>query len=561
MTLDSNAPGERWRPRRLAAFGVRAVAFLAPLAVGFLAARTVGSLLEPPIGVSGVIGWWGAVIGAATLASHLTDRVSRRLLPLSVLLNLSLAFPDRTPSRFGVALRSGNVAQLKRRLEQATQEGQTDLAEATEVILGLVAAISQHDRRTRGHAERTRAYTDLLATEMALPSDDRDKLRWAALLHDIGKLSVPAEILNKPSRLTEDEFATIKQHPVEGMRLISPIRDWLGAWALTIEHHHERWDGSGYPAGLAGTDISLGARIVSVADAYDVMVSGRSYQQRLSHSEARAEVARNSGAQFDPRVVRALMELSIGRLRWITGPLGGLADLPFIRPLQALGRDVATVVTAGAVTIAAGSGLIPVSGLNLLPDRLGPPVNHTVDLGAGGQGGAGAAAGGPSAQGSIPSIATTTTSVVTTTSTTAAPTTTVSTAPSTTATTSVATTHSTTATTPPSTAPSTTATTPPTTAPSTTTTAAGALVANDDQASTRPSEKVNIGVLDNDSGTYDRSTLQVVQGPSSGVAEVKGSGRIHYSADANFAGTVTFTYRICTAGGSCDTATVIVTVA
>lgn len=544
MTLDSNAPGERWRPRRLAAFGVRAVAFLAPLAVGFLAARTVGSLLEPPIGVSGVIGWWGAVIGAATLASHLTDRVSRRLLPLSVLLNLSLAFPDRTPSRFGVALRSGNVAQLKRRLEQATQEGQTDLAEATEVILALVAAISQHDRRTRGHAERTRAYTDLLATEMALPSDDRDKLRWAALLHDIGKLSVPAEILNKPSRLTEDEFATIKQHPLEGMRLISPIREWLGPWALTIEHHHERWDGSGYPAGLAGTEISLGARIVSVADAYDVMVSGRSYQQRLSHSEARAEVAQNSGTQFDPRVVRALMELSIGRLRWITGPLGGLADLPFIRPLQALGRDVATMVTAGAVTIAAGSGLIPVSGLNLIPDQLGPPVNHTLDLDSG-SGGAAAGSGGPTAQGPGASLPGTTTSVDT--STTAAPTTTAS--PSTTTTTSVATT------------PSTSVTTPTTTVASTTTTSAGALVANDDQAATRPSEKINIGVLDNDSGTYDRSTLQLVQGPASGIAEVKGSGRIHYSADANFAGTVTFTYRICTAGGSCDTATVIVTVA
>ncbi|HJU51053.1 MAG TPA: HD domain-containing phosphohydrolase [Acidimicrobiia bacterium] len=548
MTLDSNAPGERWRPRRLAAFAVRAIAFLAPLAVGFLAARTVGSLLEPPIGVSGVIGWWGAVIGAATLASHLTDRVSRRLLPLSVLLNLSLAFPDRTPSRFGVALRSGNVGQLKQRLEQATQEGQTDLAEATEVILALVAAISQHDRRTRGHAERTRAYTDLLATEMALPSDDRDKLRWAALLHDIGKLSVPAEILNKPSRLTEDEFATVKQHPVEGMRLIAPIREWLGPWALTIEHHHERWDGSGYPAGLAGTEISLGARIVSVADAYDVMVSGRSYQQRLSHSEARAEVARNSGTQFDPRVVRALMELSIGRLRWITGPLGGLADLPFIRPLQALGRDVATVVTAGAVTIAAGSGLIPVSGLSLLPDRAGPPVNHTVGIDSGDEGTAAAGPGGPTAQGPGNALSSTTTSVVVTT-TTAAPTTTVS--PTTT--TLAATTPSTTATTPP--------TTPPTTTVSTTTTAAGSLVANDDQASTRPSEKINIGVLDNDSGAYDRATLQVVQGPSSGSAEVKASGRIHYSADANFTGTVTLTYRICTAGGSCDTATVIVTVA
>ncbi|MGH8957401.1 MAG: HD domain-containing phosphohydrolase [Acidimicrobiia bacterium] len=543
MTLDSNAPGERWRSHRLAAFVVRAIAFLAPLAVGFLAARTVGSLLEPPIGFSGVIGWWGAVIGAATLASHVTDRVSRRLLPLSVLLNLSLAFPDRTPSRFGVALRTGNVTELKARLDQATQEGKTDLAEATEVILSLVAAISQHDRRTRGHAERTRAYTDLLATELALPSDDRDKLRWAALLHDIGKLSVPAEILNKPSRLTEDEFATVKQHPVEGMRLISPIRDWLGPWALTIAHHHERWDGSGYPAGLSGTDISVGARIVSVADAYDVMVSGRSYQQRLSHSEARAEVARNSGTQFDPRVVRALMELSLGRLRWITGPLAGLADLPLIRPLQALGRDVATVVTAGAVTIAAGSGLIPISGLDLVPDRLGPPVEHTVDVDPGDSGPSAGGSGGPSAQASGPSNpGSPTTSFATTTSTTATTSTTTTTSPATTSSTS-----------PPTTSPPTTA--------STTTTAPEPLVANDDQASTRPSEKVNIGVLNNDSGSYDRSSLEVVQGPLSGTAVVAGGGRIRYSADSTFSGTVSFVYRVCTTSGSCDTATVIVTVA
>jgi hypothetical protein len=548
MSLESTASGERWRSHRLAAFLVRAIAFLAPLAVGFLAARTVASLLEPPVGVSGVVSWWGAVIGAATLASHLTDRLSRRLLPLSILLNLSLAFPDRTPSRFGVALRTGNVTELKTRLDQATRLGKADLAEATTVILALVGAISQHDRRTRGHAERTRAYTDLLATELALPPDDRDKLRWAALLHDIGKLSVPAEILNKPSRLTEDEFATIKQHPIEGMRLISPIRDWLGLWAMTIEHHHERWDGTGYPAGLSGTEISLGARIVSVADAYDVMVSGRSYQQRLSHSEARAEVTRHSGTQFDPRVVRALMEISIGRLRWITGPLGGLADLPLIRPLQALSRDVATVVTAGAITVAAGSGLIPISSLDLAPDRLGPPVNRTVDIEPAGNV-ASSGTGGPTAQGGLPPSLAATTSAAVTTTTTGATTSTMGT---------TTTRPVTTTTSPPTTSPPTTS--PPTTASTTTTAAPGTLVASDDQAATRPSEKANIGVLDNDSGPYDRSSLQILQEPSSGTAVVAGGGRIRYTADPTFLGTVSFTYQVCTAGGTCDTATVTVSI-
>jgi hypothetical protein len=312
---------------------------------------------------------------------------------------------------------------------------------------------------------------------------------------------------------------------------------------MTIEHHHERWDGSGYPAGLAGTEISLGARIVSVADAYDVMVSGRSYQQKFSHSEARAELARHSGTQFDPRVVRALMEISIGKLRWITGPLAGLADLPLIRPLQALSRDVATVVAAGAITVAAGSGLIPISNLDLSPDRFGPPVDRTVDgeLAAG----PGSAGSGPTAQGGgqpqittttdIPTLGATTTSVVDPT------------------TTRPSTTTSPTTTSPP-------ATSAPTTASTTTTTTPGPLVANDDQAATRPSEKANIGVLDNDSGAYDRSSLQILLGPSSGTAVVGGGGRIRYTADASFVGTVTFTYQVCTSGGSCDTATVTVSI-
>ena len=379
MEESSPQVGGRWQSHRIAGFLVRIIAFAVPLLVGLLAARLVGSVLGSPEGVLQIVGWWTTVVASAAVASHFADRLSRKLLPLSVLLNLSLAFPDKTPSRFGVALRSGNVTYLRNRLDAATSAGETDLAEATAAILGLVAAISKHDRKTRGHAERTRAYTDLLAEQLGISTLDRDKLRWASLLHDIGKLTVPAEILNKPEKLTQEEFAVIKQHPREGMKLIAPIQSWLGPWAVTIEHHHERWDGTGYPAGLAGTEISYGARIVAVADAYDVMVSGRSYQDKMSHQEAREEVARHSGTQFDPKVARALMELSLGKLRWITGPLGGLADLPLIRPLQALSRDVVTVAAAGAITIAAGSGIIPMAGLALDGPLLGPPVDRAAE--------------------------------------------------------------------------------------------------------------------------------------------------------------------------------------
>ena len=563
MEESSAYAGGRWKSHRFAGFLVRLVAFAAPLLVGLLVARQVGSFLPSPEGVLQIVGWWTAVVTSAAVASHFADRISRKLLPLSVLLNLSLAFPDKTPSRFGVALRSGNVTFLRNRLDAATEAGETDLAEATAAILGLVGAISKHDRKTRGHAERTRAYSDLLAEQLGLATLDRDKLRWASLLHDIGKLTVPAEILNKPEKLTKDEFEIIKQHPREGMKLIAPIEGWLGPWAVTIEHHHERWDGTGYPAGLTGTEISYGARIVAVADAYDVMVSGRSYQERMSHQEAREEVARHSGTQFDPKVARALMELSLGKLRWITGPLAGLADLPLIRPLQSLSRDVATVAAAGAITIAAGSGIIPLGSLALDGPLLGPPVDRPAvenELGTEGT----LAAPGPN-NGSGPDGASGTTAAADTTTTSAGPdsptTTNVApsdTTPGSTAPTTTAPPGTTTTTIPPTTTTSAAPTTTTTLPPTTTTTSPG-VIANDDQASTRPSDKVNIQVLSNDSG-YSAGTLQVTSAPSAGTAEVFGGGKIRYTAPANFNGVVTFTYQVCSPSGGCATATVTVTV-
>ncbi len=355
----------RWRPLRGAALFVRALTFLIPLMAGYFAGAYAAERLAQPSTVVGVLFWWVFVISVASLTAHLVDRFTRRLTPLAGLLTMTMAFPDKAPSRFRVAQRASNVSVLRRRVAEASASGNYDVASAAELTLSLASALSNHDRRTRGHSERTRAYTDLLAEELKLSEADRDKLRWAALLHDVGKLEVPVEILNKDGALDPDEWAIVRRHPVEGMRLIAPIAEWLGPWAKTIEHHHERWDGSGYPYGLQGEEIALGARIVAVADAYDVMTSGRSYQPSRAHSAARVEVAKHSGSQFDPKVVRALMNVALGRLRWSTGPLAGLADFPFLRPLEALGRDVITMITAGAVTASAAMvGVLPVPDIS-----------------------------------------------------------------------------------------------------------------------------------------------------------------------------------------------------
>ncbi len=304
--------------------------------------------------------WWIAVVAAATAIMLATERLMRRLLPLATLLEMSLIFPHEAPSRFGIALRTGTTRQLERRVERFRESGFIDDPDVpfAEQMLEMVASLSRHDRLTRGHCERVRAYTDLIAAEMQLPEHDVNRLRWAALLHDVGKLAVPAEILNKKGTLTAEEYEVVKIHPDEGMKITEPIAEWLGDWIRAVGEHHERWDGAGYPRGLSGVDIHLGARIVAVADAFDVMTSTRSYKAPVPHHEARAEIARCAGTQFDPAVARAFLNVSIPERRVLMGPLTWLLNLPGIAaPLAPLGSPLASAAgAAGALALGAFVG-------------------------------------------------------------------------------------------------------------------------------------------------------------------------------------------------------------
>src|SRR5205085_7550418 len=142
----------------------------------------------------------------------------------------------------------------------------------------------------------------------------RDRLRWAALLHDIGKLEVPASILNKPDRPDEAEWVQLRRHPETAARLLAPLHEWLGEWKLAAEHHHEHNDGSGYPRGLRGEGISLGGRIVCVSDCFETMTAARPYKTAMSAGAARGELVRFAGTQFDPMVCRSFLNISLGRL-------------------------------------------------------------------------------------------------------------------------------------------------------------------------------------------------------------------------------------------------------
>jgi hypothetical protein len=175
--------------------------------------------------------WWLAVSLAATGVVWLVFRLTRRLLPLGALLELSLVFPDAAPSRFSVARRTRTVASLEERTRLLREAGQAPTTqEAAETLLGLVAALDEHDRITAGHGERVRAYSAALGRELALSDDELDRLNWAALLHDVGKLQVSPEILNKPGAPNDEERESLQLHPLFGEALVAPLREWLGEW-------------------------------------------------------------------------------------------------------------------------------------------------------------------------------------------------------------------------------------------------------------------------------------------------------------------------------------------
>jgi putative nucleotidyltransferase with HDIG domain len=367
--LKSEAPARSeamlWRTRPLLSVAVRLVAAFIPVAVSLVVTYLASRVVSRPQQFADALLWWAIMLGLATVVVFSIERLTRRLAPLAALLKLSLVFPDRAPSRFSVALRSGTSRQLQERYETVKRDGLGGTpAEAARKVVELIGTLNAHDHATRGHCERVRAYTALIAEELNLPADEVDKLRWAGLLHDLGKLDVPKEILNKKGKLDADEWTLIKTHPAAGARIAAPLAGWLGDSFRAIAEHHERWDGAGYPMGLAGEDIAIGARIVAVADAFDVMTAARSYKPPHAPSWARRELVRCAGSQFDPEIVRAFLNVSLGRLRWTMGPISWLAQLPLLAqaPIASAAGSLAT--TAMAATVAVGAtakGVQPVS--------------------------------------------------------------------------------------------------------------------------------------------------------------------------------------------------------
>ncbi|MFA7577435.1 MAG: HD domain-containing phosphohydrolase, partial [Candidatus Muiribacteriota bacterium] len=183
-----------------------------------------------------------------------------------------------------------------------------------DTIAALAAAIDAKDHYTHGHSEKVMEYSVSIAEELNLSEEEITGVKFAGLLHDIGKIGIDDTILKKNGILTSEERVEIEQHPVYGTRIVEKI-DFLKQVSKLTYHHHERWDGKGYPDGLKGEEIPIGSRILSVADTFDAMTSNRSYRKALPEEIAVEEIKRCSGNQFDPKVVKAFLTVFGRKMR------------------------------------------------------------------------------------------------------------------------------------------------------------------------------------------------------------------------------------------------------
>ncbi len=189
--------------------------------------------------------------------------------------------------------------EVDKKTREVVQEQLKNQRLSMQVVRTLAGAIDAKDTYTNGHSTRVAEYSKEIARRFGYSEKALEDIYMMGLLHDVGKIGVPDAVINKPARLSEDEFDVIKNHPVMGARILKTITE-MPKLATGARWHHERYDGVGYPDGLSGTDIPEEARIIAVADAYDAMTSRRSYRDILSQDKVRQEIETGKGTQFDP---------------------------------------------------------------------------------------------------------------------------------------------------------------------------------------------------------------------------------------------------------------------
>ena len=198
--------------------------------------------------------------------------------------------------------------EVEKRTQQLNQRSRQTERLTVQVMQTLASTIDAKDKYTNGHSVRVAEYSREIARRMNMSEQNQQDIYYIGLLHDIGKIGIPDEIINKTSRLTDEEFATIKTHPCIGADILTKMSE-LPDIATGARWHHERYDGRGYPDGLVGDNIPLVARIICVADSYDAMTSNRSYREVLPQSVVRSEIEKGKGTQFDPIFAEIMLQI------------------------------------------------------------------------------------------------------------------------------------------------------------------------------------------------------------------------------------------------------------
>ena len=252
-------------------------------------------------------------VDGITVCEQLKAHPVRRLIPIVIL----TASNDRATKLRGIAAGADDylskpfdskelLIRTKVLLRQRELNQRLDATEG--VLFALARAVEARDRHTIHHAERVGRYAEAIGAAQGLGAEDCELLYQGGVLHDLGKIAIPDAILLKPGPLTTVEFATMRQHSIEGERICLSLRS-VSHYLPIIRHHHERVDGEGYPDHLAGNDIPIGARIASIADAWDAMVSDRPYRAGLPEDEAVRRLKQGAGSQWDAGLVRTFLDL------------------------------------------------------------------------------------------------------------------------------------------------------------------------------------------------------------------------------------------------------------
>ena len=254
-----------------------------------------------------------------------------------------------------------DVLGLKEGPPRSLSGGRLTNEERTGLLSQLASSVEARDPYTHGHSRRVARHASNIAKRMGLDAAEVAKIRTAGVIHDVGKVNLSTAVLHKEGKLTDDEFELIKRHPVEGAARVSPVGD--DELTTLVRHHHERFDGAGYPSGLAGDAIPLGARIIAVADTFDAITSSRPYRRAHSHREAIAILKEDAGTQLDPDAVRAFCScyagtrplalwtiMTNGPLRLASGLGGGLS--------AAKAASTANVMLTAAATAAVGGAAL-----------------------------------------------------------------------------------------------------------------------------------------------------------------------------------------------------------